>query len=131
MPQENGELYRRAAQAYNDDDLDAFLALMDPDVDAIPRVAPMEGGYRGHDGMRRFWGNLHDTFPDFHTVVVEVRELGHLTLAELRNRGRGVGSDIPVEQRSWHVAKWRDQRIIRWRAYGTAAEALEAFERGD
>jgi len=126
MSQENVELYRRAAQAFNDGDLDAFLAVMHADVEAVPRLAPMEGGYHGHDGIRRFWRDLHDTLPDFRTEVVEVRALGDLTLAELRNRGHGGGSDTPVEQRSWHVAEWRDKRIVRWRAYGTEAEALEA-----
>jgi ketosteroid isomerase-like protein len=126
MSQENVELYRRATQASNDGDLDAFLALMDADVEAVPRLAPMEGGYHGHDGVRRWWDSLREAFPDFRTEVVEVRDLGDLTLAELRNRGRGAGSDTPVEQRSWHVAEWRDKKVVWWRAYGTEAEALEA-----
>jgi ketosteroid isomerase-like protein len=126
MSQENAELYRRAAQASNDGDLDAFLALVDADVDAVPRLAPMEGGHHGHDRMRRRWESLRDAFPVFRTEVVEVRDLGDLTLAERRNRGRGAGSDTPVEQRSWHVAEWRDKKVVWWRAYGTEAEALEA-----
>ena len=53
MSQENVEQYRRAAQAFNEGDLDALVAVMDPEVEALPRVAPIEGGYSGHDGVRR------------------------------------------------------------------------------
>ena len=88
----------------------------------------MEGDYHGHDGMRRWWESLRSTFPDFHAEVVEVRDLGNVTLAELRNRGHGAGSDTPFEQRSWHVARWRDKKFHWWRAYGTESEALEAVE---
>ena len=57
---------------------------------------------------------------------MEVRDLGQTTLAELRNRGRGAGSDTPFEQSSWHVAEWRDEKCIRWQVYRTRAEALAA-----
>jgi ketosteroid isomerase-like protein len=126
MSQENVEMYRRAAEAFNAGDLDALLGVMDPEVRALPRLAPIEGGYCGHDGVRRWFRSLNSTFPDFHATVVEVRDLGHLTFAELRNRGRGAGSDTPFEQSSWHVAEWRDGKCVRWQVYGSRAEALEA-----
>jgi hypothetical protein len=34
------------------------LALMDADVEAVPRVAVIEGAYHGHDGIRRWWEHL-------------------------------------------------------------------------
>ena len=126
MSQANVELYRRAAQAFNDGDLDRLLGVMDPEVEAFPRLAPIEGGYCGHDGVRRWFESLNAAFPDFHAVVLEVRDLGDRTFAELRNRGRGAGSDTPFEQSSWHVAEWRDEKCIRWRVYPTRAEALSA-----
>ena len=128
LPQSPGnvEQYRRAAQAFNEGDLDSLLAVMDPEVEAYPRLAPIEGGYSGHDGVRRWFESLSAAFPDFHSVVVDVRDLGHLTFAELRNRGRGAGSDTPFEQSSWHVAEWRDGKCIRWQVYATRGEALDA-----
>ena len=47
MSQENVELFRRATEAFNDGDLDTFLAFFDDEVVAAPRLAPIEGGYRG------------------------------------------------------------------------------------
>jgi len=44
MSQENVELVYRATDAFNRRDIDAFLALSEPDVEFIPRIAELEGG---------------------------------------------------------------------------------------
>jgi ketosteroid isomerase-like protein len=129
MSEVNVKLAHDAFDAYNRHDLGAFLALMDDEVEADPRMAAVEGVYRGHEGIRRWWKSAHATFPDFATEVLELRDLGDFTLAELRNRGRGAVGGTPVEQESWHVAEWRDGKIVRWGAYGTEAEALGAMQR--
>src|SRR6187431_3087247 len=99
MSQENVDLFRRSVDVFNRRDLDAYLALMDDDVECIPRAAAMEGGdhYHGHDGVRRWWKDLFDIFPDFTVEAVEVRDLGDLTLAALRSLGHGAGSEAPLE----------------------------------
>ena len=126
MSRENVELSRRANEAFNEGDLDAFLPFFDTDVVASPRLAPIEGVYRGHDGVRLWWESVRGTFPDFHSEVVAVRDLGNVTLAELHNRGRGVESETPVEQRSWHVTEWQASRVVRWTAHGSEADGLKA-----
>jgi ketosteroid isomerase-like protein len=75
--------------------------------------------------------NRHDLGPDFSTELREVRALGDLTFAELRNRGRGAAGGTPVEQESWHVARWRDGKVVWWGAYATEAQALEAAGPGE
>ena len=55
MSQEKLNLTRRGFQAFHDRDLDALLAVPHDDVEAFPFLAGMEGGYRGHDGIRRPW----------------------------------------------------------------------------
>ena len=52
MSQENVELAREAIGAVNRRDLDGLLELMDDNVEAVSRIAAMEGGLHGHDGMR-------------------------------------------------------------------------------
>jgi hypothetical protein len=47
MSQENVELTRRAFEAFKERDLDGLLAMLDDDVEAFPRLAAVEGGYRG------------------------------------------------------------------------------------
>jgi hypothetical protein len=55
-----------------------------------------------------------------------VRDLGELTLTILRTHAHGAGSDIAVDQTLWHVAQWRNKRVVWWSAFVTEREALEA-----
>ena len=58
MSQENVELARRAYDAFNRRDLDAFLAIADEEVEAESRLGAVEGGYHGHEGLRRWWNDF-------------------------------------------------------------------------
>ena len=127
MSLENVELAQQAFDAFNRRDLGAFLALMDADVEAGSRLVAMEGGYHGHDGLRRWWQNLLDAIPDYTLETVEARELGDLTLTTLRTRGHGADSDTPIEDTVWVVVDWRDRKVVRWRVLSTEAEAVEAM----
>ena len=100
MSQENVDLPYRAIDAMNRRDLGAFLALMDDDVEAVPRIVAMEGGLHGHDGIRRWWENWFDVFPDYDIEVVEVRDLGDVTVAALRALGHGAAATCPSRTRS-------------------------------
>jgi ketosteroid isomerase-like protein len=125
MSQENVELTRRAFQAFADRDLDGLLAMMADDVEAFPILAGMEGGYRGHDGIRRWWTGLLGTFPDFRAEIVELNDLGDSTIAVVRLRGHGAGSDTPVDVTTWQVTRFRHGKCIGWRVYTAEREALE------
>jgi ketosteroid isomerase-like protein len=127
MSEKNVELYRRGIEAFNRRDLDAFLALADPDVVGISRVLAIEGdSYRGHAGTREWWTDLLGVFPDFRIEVVWVRDAGDLTVSELRNSAHGEGSAAPLEECVWQVSEWRDGRVVRWQMYEREQDALEA-----
>ena len=129
MSQENVELLHRGSDAFNRRDLDAYLALTDEDVELIPRAVAMEGGdhYHGHDGVRRWWKDLFDVFPDFTTEVVEARDVGDgLTLTLLRQRAHGAGSDTPTDETIWNICRWRHGKVVWLRTFNTRTEALEA-----
>ena len=126
MSQENVELTRRAFQAFNDRDLDALLAGLHDDVEAFPHLAALEGGYRGHDGVRRWWAHLLGAFRDFRVEILEVRDLGEFIVLALRLRGRGAQSDTPLDAAVWQVNQFRDGKVIRWRVYTSESAALEA-----
>ena len=96
MSQENVDLYRQGIDTFNRRDLQAFLALADPDVVGVSRLLALEGGtLRGHDGARQWWDDLLGVFPDFTMEVVSVRDAGRLTVSALRNRAHGEGSGAP------------------------------------
>ena len=128
MSQENVELAYRGYDAFNRRDLDAFLALLDPEVEFTTRFAQMEGDsqYHGHDGIREWWEDLLAIFPDFSVEVLEVRDLGDLGVATLRVRGHGRDSGVPFEETLWGVGKWRHGKAVWWQTFVTEAEALEA-----
>ena len=128
MSQENVELHYRALDAFNRRDLNAYLALMDDDAEAVPRSSALEGenSYRGHDGIRQWWNNQLDVFPDFSVEVVEVRDLGDVTCAAIYLRGHGAGSAAPTNQANWNMIRWRRGKCTWWRMFEAQAEALDA-----
>ncbi|MEK6250988.1 MAG: nuclear transport factor 2 family protein [Actinomycetota bacterium] len=128
MSQENVELVHRITAAINRHDIDAVLALTDPDVEFIPRLTEVDGGgsYRGHDGVRSWWENLFGVWPDFKSEVKEVRDLGDVTVAQVRMSGQGIASQVATDQTSWVVNEWRSSKAIWMRVFQSEAEALEA-----
>ena len=126
MSQENVELGYRASEAFNRRDLGTYLALHDDDVRTFPLAGDMEGGHRGHDGLRRWWTDLLDAFPDLTIEVVEVRDHGDMTLAAVILHGHGAGGAAPVDMRVWRVARWRRQKCVWWGSFRSESEALEA-----
>src|SRR5262245_14141410 len=126
MSKENVELTYQVYDVFNRRDSAEFVALMDEAVEAEPRLVAMEGGYHGHDGIRRWWKNLLDTIPDFTVEVIEVRELGGETLTKMHTSGHGADSGSPLEETLWVAIRWRDKKVVWWGAFATEAEAVEA-----
>ena len=85
-------------------DLVRFWRWMDADVEAQSRLAAMEGGYHGHDGIRHWWQNLLGAFPDYTVETVEARELGNLDARNAaRSSAHGADSDTPFVETVWVV----------------------------
>ena len=126
MSQENVEVIHRFYDAYNRRHLAAALALLDDDVEGESMIVAIEGGYHGHDGMRRLWEDVLNATPDLTMEAVEVRDLGDLVLATLRVCGHGASSDMFLEETIWVVGRVRAGKIVWWRDFRSEAEALEA-----
>lgn len=126
MPRRNTDLAWLLIEAFNRRDLDGMLALTHAEVEIEPRLVGMEGGYRGHEGVRRWWSDLLEGFPDYTVEVEDVLALGEMTLARVRGRGHGAGSGTLVVEIWWQSATWRDGRCAWWRNFATEPEALEA-----
>ena len=128
MSEENVELVYKANDAFNRRDLDALLALADPEIEYFPRIPELEGGgpYRGHAGIRAWWESMLSIAHDFSTAFEDVRDLGDATVARTHIRGRGIGSGATMDQTLWQCAEWRDKKCVRWRTFVSEAEALEA-----
>jgi hypothetical protein len=71
MSEKTIALAHQSFEAVNRRDLGALLDLCDENVEAVSRIAAVEGGLRSHGAMRRWWENWFDAFPDY-TIEVYV-----------------------------------------------------------
>ena len=78
--------------------------------------------YTFRDGLVNVFG----VWPDLTTQLVEVRDLGDLTVAGVHFRGQGAGSDIPWDETFWQVVRWRRGKCVWLRSFESRTEALEA-----
>jgi ketosteroid isomerase-like protein len=131
MSQENMEIARRCFDAWNRDDLDGFLAEIDPEVvwhTAIEGSAEGDDtAYRGHDGVRQIWkdyrGEVFSRMELWETEVIDLSD-SVLRLGRLTVTGRTSGVEMESEF-AQHVVM-RDGLIVSSRDYLNQAEALEA-----
>jgi ketosteroid isomerase-like protein len=131
MSQENVEAVRRGVQAWNADDLDAFLAELDPDVEWHPSIEPaLEGGettYRGHDGARKAWDDYRGGAWERLTIrIQEIRDLGEsvLVLGQADLTARTTGLEFTEEVGS--LMTFRGGKVLRSQDFLSHAKALEA-----
>ena len=136
MSQENVETVQRAVAAWNADDLDAFLAELDADVEWQPAIeSGLEGKattYRGHDGARRIWKqDRGEAWERLTNRPQEFRDLGEsvLVLGHIDMTARVTG--IEFRQEVGEVFDLRAGKIVRIRDFLTHAEAIETVGLSD
>ena len=127
MSAANLEIVKRALDAFNRRDVDAFLALATPDFEWSPSMVAIEGQtYRGREGIDTYFGNLKNAWEEFQVLRDEFRDLGDLVVMLGRLQGRGKGSGVPVDSSLGMVFDFRGGTISRIRGYLDHAEALRA-----
>jgi ketosteroid isomerase-like protein len=131
MSHENVETVRRVIGAWNADDLGAFLAELDADLEWHPSLEPgLEGTattYRGHDGARKAWREYRgEAWERLTSRPQELRDLGEsvLLLGQIEFTARTTG--IKFSQEVGELFEFRGGKIVHARDFLTHAEALEA-----
>jgi ketosteroid isomerase-like protein len=65
VSEQNVERHRRAYDAFNARDMEACIALCDPSVErASEMTVPGGTAYQGHDGVRKYFGDLEEAWGD-------------------------------------------------------------------
>jgi ketosteroid isomerase-like protein len=128
----NSELLRTAYEAWNRDDCDAWLELLDPDVEivtsgAFPDFAPT---YRGRSGATKFWHQLREPFQEFRIDIEEIVEEGEVAAGAIRFRAKGADSGVEVDMRFASGIRVRDGVATTLINKRTLEEALEALLAG-
>lgn len=109
MSRENAEAIRRWLGALSDEDFEAALALVHPDVVLVPPGG--QAPYRGVDSLRAWMEP--DAFQDQVVTPVRVEVAADGTvLARQHLRSRGAGSGIELQGHSWSVWTFDDGGLI-------------------
>ena len=86
----------RWVAAMNRQDAEELVSLAHPEVDYMPYLASLSGeagAYKGHDGLRRYVGDLTEAWSWYH---VEIRSSLH-RLGGPSSDGRAAGGDRKIE----------------------------------
>jgi ketosteroid isomerase-like protein len=129
MSQETLERARQVMDALSQGDLDSMIRLADPGVEWHSFFANLgeEGGvYGGHDGTRQYVSDLRDAWEIVRADIDGVIAVGNVAVLVGRIHYRGRGSGIETESPAGWMLKFRDGRLIRFRAFREPEEALEA-----
>jgi ketosteroid isomerase-like protein len=126
MSQENVEVVSRTISAINERDVEAYLAVCDPDVEIINPLSAIEGPARGEDGVRAFFEAINEAATRFELEVERLqplddnRVLGSLVL-RVETRG-----GFPQTQPLTNLYELKGGKLSRVRVFRNHAEALEA-----
>jgi ketosteroid isomerase-like protein len=125
----NTSLLLAGYDAWNRGDRDAFLALLDPEIDietsgAFPDLAP---NYHGHQRAAKFWSQMLEPWDEFHIEVERVEEEGDIVAAGIRFRARGHDSGVEVDMRFGSGMRVRDGLAIELINRRSLEEVLEAL----
>jgi ketosteroid isomerase-like protein len=130
MSEENVETFTLGIDAYNHQDVEVFMATVDPAVECHPAILTGLGGegavYRGYEGMRQWLRDVYEVLGETHIEYPEIRDLGDRVLGIGRIRTRGRKSGAETESPHATVVDFKDGKAIRIRAYLDPKEALEA-----
>ena len=126
------EVVKATFAAFAARDLQAVLALSDPDIEFTAVTGEHAGRtdpYRGHDGMRQYFRDVAEVWEELRLTPREFREEGDLILVtgkvSARSRSRTVtGSTGWI----WRV---RNGKVTFVRVYASAADATAALESGE
>ena len=114
MASANVELVRAIYERFRADDLDAALALLDPEVEVHDRPEiPDPQVHRGHEGVLTSLGVSQETFDGLDLVPEEFLDAGDRVVVVFRFQGIGRESGIPIDERLVHVWTIRDGKAIR------------------
>jgi ketosteroid isomerase-like protein len=132
MSRENVDVVRRAYDAWNREDLDAFLSIVHPDAEwtaagAADLFLGVEGAYRGHEGVREWWNAVKEPWSYFRSHVQRtfVGDDKVVTVVRFEAEGKESGAKVELPFLT-NLLEVKDGLIVRFSAYWSLEEALAA-----
>jgi len=128
MSAANLEIVKRALDAFNRRDVDAFLALATPDFEWSPSMVTIVAGgiFRGREGVENYFHESRDTWEKLLVLGDEFRDHGDRVLVLGRTEGAGRGSGVQADAPIGMIFDFRGSKLLRIRAYLNHGEAVRA-----
>jgi ketosteroid isomerase-like protein len=123
MSQENVEVVREFFATYRRGDHEGSLACL---ADDVVYTVSQEATAHGPDAVRTIWERWESAWDELDTVAEEFIDAGEHVVVAVRYTGRGAGSGVPLDARSYEVCTLRDGKIVRKVEFGERDEALRA-----
>jgi ketosteroid isomerase-like protein len=124
------QIIHAAYDAWTRRDIEDLLELVHPDAEARPILGANVGTdvYHGHDGLRRWFEDLHQEWETFETSVEGIDEHGDHALCRIRIHARGRASGVVIDGKLFHLVEFRNGLVSRLDAFTEREEALRAFD---
>ena len=131
MSQENVEIVRRAYDAWNAVDVDAFREVYASDAIIVRGLEgwPEPGPFVGRDAIMRTFEQLRETWDSDTLEPISLIDLGDRVLARHMWRAVGHGPDLNMEQTV--LFTFRKGKLFLLEYFWDHAEALEALGLSD
>ncbi len=123
MSQENVEIVRQAFASYMNGDVATAVAHHADDVVFNPAEEPL---MQGRDAVLAYIERWEEPWEDYETEAEEFIDAGDRVVVTLHFRGRGKGSGVEVDARSYQVHSLREGELVRMDEYMERETALEA-----
>ena len=127
MREESLQVIDGLIDAWNRRDLDAALERMHPQCEVRPIEATET--LRGHDGVATAFRDWFEAFEEFSIEPEDRIAHGDRVLVRVRQRARGKGSGLEIEERFYQLFTLRDGKVFRFEEFSEEAEAHRALER--
>jgi uncharacterized protein len=128
MKATNSETLRSSYEALNRGDISKVLEVIDEDIVwQEGALSPEAGSHRGRESFEAFFRSWLASFNEFTIEPLEVIERGDVLIAVVHQSGRGQASGIEVSVEIAHAWTIRAGRAVRWQAFSSREEALEAL----
>jgi ketosteroid isomerase-like protein len=127
MSQENVEMARRLAAAFDERGVEALRDYCDPQIEWHEDPSfPESGVYRGLEAVEAYARQFLSEFSEIHYVPAETIDSGDHVVSQMRISGVGRMSGASFEISAWWGMTVRDGKIVRCFAYLDRERALEA-----
>jgi ketosteroid isomerase-like protein len=119
---------RAVVDAWNRNDLDAWLELLDPDIEFQPErlFLDLDPVYRGHEGMARFWRTFHEPWRELRMEIEYIEERGDWVVVAWRFRATGRDG-MRVDMAVAVAIRFRDGLAVQSMGRNSVQEAWQAI----